>query len=80
MSLQDPELHVDDEPEEELALDTGEDEEKPESNGLAVDPYADDLLIGPRPTGISPWLLVSVAVAVLIVALIVVLIVLRTRG
>jgi len=77
---QDPELHVDDEPEEERPLGAGEDEEKPESSGLAVDPYADDLLIGPRPTGVSPWLLVGVVVAVIVVALVVVLVVLRARG
>jgi hypothetical protein len=80
MSLQDPELHVDDEPEEERPLGAGEEGEKPESNGLAVDPYADDLLIGPRPTGTSPWLLVGVVAAVLVVVLIVVLIVLRAHG
>ncbi len=76
---QDPELQVDEEPEEKRPLGRGEDEEQAESDGLAIDPYADDLLIGPRPTGRSPWLLIGVAVAILIVALIIILIVLRAR-
>jgi type IV secretory pathway component VirB8 len=75
---QDPELHVDDEPEEERPLGTSEDE-GPEPSGLAVDPYADDLLIGPRRGRRLPWLVIGVVVA-LVVVLVIAVVVLRARG
>jgi hypothetical protein len=75
----DPDLRVDDEPEEERPFGTDE-EEEPGSNGLAVDPYADDLLIGLRRRGVSPWLVIGVVIALAAVALVIAWVILRARG
>ncbi len=73
-----PEVQVDDEPEDERPLGTGDDEPPP-PNGLAADPYADDLLIGSRQGRASRWRLIGIVVLIAIVVLIV-LVVLRLRG
>lgn len=79
MSAQDPNLRVDDEPEEERPIGAGEQEES-ESSGLALEPYADDLLIGPRRRGRLPWLLIAAVVVLIVVALVLMFVVLRARG
>jgi hypothetical protein len=73
-----PDVRVDDEPEDERPLGTGEDEAAP-PDGLAADPYADDLLIGSRPGRASRWRVVSIVVLIVIVVLIA-FVVLRLRG
>ena len=74
----DSELHVDDEPEAERPFGTGE-EQEPESSGLALDPYADDLLIAPKRSSKSPWLLIVVVIVLIVIALALALVVLRTH-
>jgi hypothetical protein len=73
-----PNVRVDDEPEDERPMGTGDDEAPP-PNGLAADPYADDLLIGSRRTRVSRWRVIGIVVLMVVVALIV-LVVLRLRG
>jgi hypothetical protein len=73
-----PDVRVDDEPEDERPMGTGDDEAPP-PNGLAADPYADDLLIGSRRTRVSRWRVIGIVVLVVIVMLIV-FVVLRLRG
>ena len=75
---QDPDLTVQDEPEDRRPIGTGEEQDS-ESNGLALDPYADDLLIGPRRQRVWPWPLIGIAVVLLIVAVILALAILRAR-
>ncbi len=73
-----PDVRVDDEPEDERPMGTGEDEAPP-PNGLAADPYADDLLIGSRRGRTSRWWVLGVIVVIVVVVLIA-LIALRLRG
>ena len=75
---QNPNVRVDDEPEDGRPMGTGEDAAPP-PNGLAADPYADDLLIGPKQRRTSSWLVVGVIVLVVIVVLIA-FVALRLRG
>jgi len=73
-----PDVRVDDEPEDERPLGTGDDAAPP-PNGLAADPYADDLLIGAKRGGVSRWLVVGIVVLIVIVVLIA-FVVMRLRG
>ncbi len=73
-----PDVRVDDEPEDERPLGTGDDEAPP-PNGLAADPYADDLLIGSKQARASRWRVIGIVVLVVVVVLIA-LVVLRLRG
>ncbi len=74
-----PLARVDEEPEDERPLGTGE-EVKPDSNGLALDPYADDTLFELARARVPRWLLGVVIVLVLIVVALVLLVVFRARG
>ena len=67
-------MRVDEEPEDERPLRAGE-EVKPESNGLALDPYADDTLFELARARVPRWLLATV----IILMIIVVALVLATR-
>ena len=73
-----PEVRVEDEPEDERPLGTGDDAAPP-PNGLAADPYADDLLIGSRQRRTSRWLVIGIVV-LLVVVVLVVIVALRLRG
>jgi hypothetical protein len=73
-----PELRVEDEPEDERPLGTGDDAAPP-PNGLAADPYADDLLIGSRQRRTSRWRVTGIVVLMVVVVL-VVIVALRLRG
>lgn len=75
-SRQDPDLTVHDEPEGRRPIGTGEEPDS-ESNGLALDPYADDVLIGPRRRRAWPWPLIGITAVLLIVAVILALAILR---
>ena len=75
---QNPDVRVDDEPEDERPMGTGEDAAPP-PNGLAADPYADDLLIGLRQRRTSRWLVVGIIILVVVVVLIA-FVALRLRG
>jgi hypothetical protein len=74
-----PNVRVDEESEDERPLGTGE-EVKPDSNGLALDPYADDTLFELARARVPRWLLVAVIVLMLIVVALVLAIVFRARG
>jgi hypothetical protein len=73
---QDPDLTVQEEPEGRRPIGTGEEPDS-ESNGLALDPYADDVLIGPRRRRAWPWPWIGIAVLALIAAVILALVILR---
>jgi hypothetical protein len=73
-----PGVRVDDEPEDERPLGTGDDEAPP-PNGLAADPYADDFLIGLKRDRTSRWLVIGVVVLIVVIV-VVVFVVLRLRG
>jgi len=73
---QDPDLTVQDEPEGRRPIGAGEEPDS-ESNGLALDPYADDVLIGPQRPRDWPWRLIGIAVVLLITAVILALAILR---
>ncbi len=75
---QDPDQTVEDEPEDRRPIGTGE-EQDVESDGLALDPYADDLLIAPQRTRAWPWRLTGIVIIVLIVAVILALAIMRVR-
>jgi hypothetical protein len=72
-----PNVRVDDEPEDEIPIGTGEDEE-PESGGLAADPYADDMPFRPARARM-PRLLVLGAIILILVVLLVLLVAIRVR-
>ena len=74
-----PTVRLDEEPEDERPLGTGE-EVKPDSDGLALDPYADDTLFELARARVPRGLLVVVITLVLIVAVLVLLVALRARG
>ena len=74
-----PPVRVAEEPEDERPLGTGE-EVKPDSNGLALDPYADDTLFELARARVPRWLLAVVIILVLIVAALALLVALRARG
>ncbi len=74
-----PRVRVTEEPEDERPLGTGE-EVKPDSNGLALDPYADDTLFELARARVPRWLLAVVITLVLIVVALALLIALRARG
>jgi hypothetical protein len=76
MSPQDPELTVEDEPQGRRPLGAGE-EDNSDSSGLALDPYADDFLIGPRRRAAAPWLPIGIVAVLLIAAVILALAILR---
>jgi hypothetical protein len=73
-----PNVRVDDEPEDEIPIGTGEDKEF-ESGGLAADPYADDMPFRPVRARV-PRLLVLGVIILILVALAVLLVVVRARG
>jgi hypothetical protein len=72
-----PNVRVEDEPEDEIPIGTGEDQEF-EPSGLAVDPYADDMPFRPARARLSRLLVLGVIILIL-VALLVLLIVIRAR-
>jgi hypothetical protein len=76
---QNPQVRVDEEPEDERPLGTGE-EVKPDSNGLALDPYADDTLFELARTRVPRWLLIVVIILALMVVALVLVLVFRARG
>jgi type IV secretory pathway component VirB8 len=55
-------------------------EVKPESNGLALDPYADDTLFELARARVPRWLLAIVIILMIIVVVLVLAIVIRARG
>ncbi len=70
-----PEVRVPEEPEDERPIGTGEDT-KPELNGLAADPYADDILAGLTGARSSRlWLAGIIAVIILVLLVLVVVLV-----
>jgi len=74
-----PTVRVDEESEDERPLGTGE-EVKPDSDGLALDPYADDTLFELARARVPRWLWVTVIILMLIVVALVLVIVIRARG
>jgi hypothetical protein len=74
-----PNVRVDEESEDERPLGTGE-EVKPDSDGRALDPYADDTLFELARARVPRWLLVAVIVLMLIVVALVLVLVFRARG
>jgi len=74
-----PNVRVDEESENERPLGTSA-EVKPESNGLALDPYADDTLYEVARSRVPRWLWVTVIILMLIVAALVLALVIRARG
>jgi len=74
-----PNVRVDEELEDERPLGTGE-EVKPESNGLALDPYADDTLFELARARVPRWLLAIVIILMIIVVALVLALVIRARG
>jgi hypothetical protein len=72
-----PNVRVPDEPEDEIPIGTGEAEE-PESDGLATDPYADDMPFRLARARV-PRLLVLGVIILILVALLVLLIAIRAR-
>jgi hypothetical protein len=80
MSQAGPELQVDDEPEDERPFGAGQDPE-PALDGLAVDPYADDVLVSPLRSGSFLWRWIAVIAALVVIAiLLIIVIALRARG
>ncbi len=73
-----PDVRVDDEPEDERPVGTGDDEAPP-PNGLAADPYADDFLVGFKRDRTSRWLLTGIVILIVVIVLVAVA-VLRLRG
>jgi hypothetical protein len=73
-----PDVRVDDEPEDERPLGTGDDAAPP-PNGLAADPYADDVLIGLKRNRTPRWLLIGIVILIVVIV-VVVFAVLRLRG
>ncbi len=57
----DPSVRVPEEPEDRRPLGTGEDAQ-PATDGLAVDPYADDMPLGLRRTGTSRLVVAGIIV------------------
>ena len=76
---QNPQVRVDEEPEDERPLGTGE-EVKLDSNGLALDPYADDTLFELARTRVPRWLWAIVIILMIIVVALVLALVIRARG
>jgi len=74
-----PDVRVDDEPEDERPLGTGDDAAPP-PNGLAADPYADDFLIGLKRGRTSRWLLLIGIVILIVVIVLIAFVALRLRG
>jgi type IV secretory pathway component VirB8 len=74
-----PQVRVDEEPEDERPLGTGE-EVKPDSNGLALDPYADDTLFELARTRVPRWLWAIVIILMIIVVALALALVIRARG
>jgi hypothetical protein len=73
-----PNVRVEDEPEDEVPIGTGEDQEL-EPSGLAADPYADDMPFRPARARV-PRLLVLGVIILILVALLVLVVVIRVRG
>ena len=73
-----PDMRVDDEPEDERPLGTSEDEAPP-PDGLAADPYADDVMFRLSRARASRWLVIGVVILIVIIML-VAFVVLRLRG
>ena len=74
-----PTVRLDEEPEDERPLGTGE-EVKPDSDGLALDPYADDTLFELARARVPRWLWVTIIILMLIVVALAWVIVIRARG
>jgi len=75
---QNPQARADEESEDEKPLQVGA-EIRPESNGLATDPYAEDTLFEFTRTRVPRWLVVLVFILMIIVVVLVVAIVIRAR-
>ena len=73
-----PDVRVDDEPEDERPLGTSEDEAPP-PNGLAADPYADDVMFRLNRARVPRWLIIGLVVLI-VVAVVLVFVALRLRG
>ena len=71
-----PQARVDEELEDERPLRAGE-EVKPESNGLALDPYADDTLFEFTRARVPRWLVATVIILMIIVMALVLALVIR---
>jgi len=76
---QNPQAQADEELEDERPLRAGE-EVKPESNGLAMDPYAEDTLFEFKRSRVPRWLVALVFILMIIVVVLVVAIVVRAWG
>ena len=74
-----PNVRVDEEPEDERPLGTGE-EVKPDSDGRALDPYADDPLFELARARVPRWLWVTVIILMIIVVALILALVFRARG
>jgi len=74
-----PNVRVVEESEDERPLGSGE-EVKPDSDGLALDPYADDTLFELARARVPRWLLITVIILALIVVALVLVLVFRARG
>ena len=76
---QNPQARADEELEDERPLRADE-EVKPESNGLAMDPYAEDTLFEFTRARVPRWLVATVIILMIIVMALVVAIIIRARG
>jgi hypothetical protein len=76
---QDPQARADEELEDERPLRAGK-EVEPESNGLALDPYAEDTLFEFTHSRVPRWLVALVFILMIIVVVLVVALVIRTWG
>jgi hypothetical protein len=76
---QNPQARADEELEDERPLRAGE-EVKPESNGLAMDPYAEDTLFEFTRSRVPRWLVALVFILMIIVVALVVALVIRVWG
>ncbi len=75
---QDPQARADEELDEQPTR-AGK-EVEPESNGLALDPYAEDTLVEFTRARVSRWLVALVFILMIIVAVLVVALVIRAWG
>ncbi len=71
-----PEVRVPDEPEDERPVGTGEDVQ-PEVNGLAAEPYADDILAGTTRARSARLWLAGIIAAIILVLLVLVVVLVR---
>jgi type IV secretory pathway component VirB8 len=74
-----PQARADEELEDERPLRAGE-EVKPESNGLAMDPYAEDTLFEFTRSRVPRWLVALVIILMIIVVALVIAVLIRAVG